>query len=304
MISYDKGVQIDDTLLHAHLYDYSRVLGKDIGQVIKHQAALFCQDMIKYTAPYAGQSPGGGETGTAKKHGQDSVKSSIMHLFRTIKTATPSQIASIGRPDVFKLWVKMIDDGKADTYTTTHRRSMKWSTFQTKFSKSSTPLKFISKGGISEMKAFHNQNRKDNGRGGLNKSAKAGLAFVEDEADLKEYIKLKQANVGMLKSPYYHSAQAIGEFKVSFPKWTQHLQSRNDAIAVNDVNKPQMPEVTVGNKIGGKLARTEKYALNRRGDAMRNAIVRQLDKDKMPLWEAVAHGRITGTLPYYDNGNH
>lgn len=301
MISYDRGVEIDDTLLHAHLHDYAAVLGDNIGVVIKKQAALFCQDMIRYTAPYAGQVPGGGETTPAKKHGQDSVKSNIMHMFKTLDTAKPSEIAAIGSPEVFKLWIHFLDSGRADPYLSDNRRHVKWSRFEANYKKGLQPIRFIPSGDLLRLNYAHKENRRDGGRGSIMKPSKGIIAVVESPKDLKQFIKEKQANVGFLKSAYYHAAQLIGETKVTFPKWIQHSKAKVNAIALDDSHKPMMPEVTVGNKIGGKLERTERFALKRRGDSMRNAIVRHLSKIKMPLWEAVAHGKITGTLPYFDN---
>ena len=45
-ISANKGVAVDSSGLSAHLKDYIAVMGKSMQEVIKRQAALFCQDMI------------------------------------------------------------------------------------------------------------------------------------------------------------------------------------------------------------------------------------------------------------------
>jgi hypothetical protein len=286
-LSANKGTQVDISGLMAHIADFSKLLGKDQAVVIKRQAALFCEDMLKYSRPFDGKTPGGGLLDGAQQHGMENVNNSIVHIFRPLAYATGEQVAAIGRYDVFKTY----QEGKNAIVITKTR----WSVFQRKYDKGGKALPFIPEGDLSAMRALHTSLRVDGGRGGLKQSvweSKEPFAIVESDKDMKTLILEKQKDVGKLKSPYWYAAQQLDE-KIKGKKWVQNSEGRNDAIAERKESDPLLPEFTVGNRIGGKAGNDNfvKLAINHRAFAMRSAMVYEMKKQKLTLW-----GRSAATL--------
>lgn len=293
-----KGVQVDASALMAHLHDYSIVLGKDMATVVREQAVLFCSDMIRFSRPFAGKTPGTGNTGEAKRTGADNVARSIRKIFRSVETADKEQIASLGRYDVFKMWTKRKGEsvqGKG--------KQARWDSFQKKFSKG-TSYAFIAPGDISGMARIHNANRTDNGHGSLTSAArnsKHPFAIVAKESDIKKYIRQKQQDVGILKSAYWFAAGRVKGQTPKAPSWAQHTEGVPNAIGKDDGEQPMRPEVLVGNLIG-KRAGNDRFvalAISYRAYAMRVKMAAELNKKKIPLWVAAAKGMTVGSAKYF-----
>lgn len=287
-IKVAKGVEVDDAAFLAHLHDFSLVMGKSMGEVVREQAGLFCKDMVKYTRPFT--SPSQGATGASKKVGLKNVNDSLYTIFRPLKTATKEQVASLGSPAVFKLWNRR--NGTEST------KKMRWETFSARYG-NGKKAEFIGAGDMGRMKSMHTSLRLDNGRGGLKPSArksKEPFAIIEKESDLKRYIREKQKQVGFLKSAYYFAALRIGA-KETFPGWAQIAGASVNAIADDKTATPKMPAVTVGNLIGNKLNNESnlRLALNHRAFAMRVRMAAELKKQGKTLWEATFSGQIGGT---------
>lgn len=298
MASFDagKGVKVDASALQAHLIDFSKVMGKSLGQVVKEQAGLFCKDMISYTRPFASKQGGDGATSTAKQVGVSNVTKSVFKVFQPLQNATPADIANIGSYDVFKMWEKRVSDATAKG------RKSRWTQFQAKFRDGSRAPAFLD-GSKESMGKLHDSLRQDGGKGplfGYAAKAKRPFAFVAKESDIASYARQKAKDVGTLKSAYWFAAQRIAE-NIVVPAWAKQAGGASNAIADNKANQPMKPEVTVGNTIGNKLGnqRFTQAALNHRAFAMRNAMVQELKKKKIPLWLATAQGKTSNTSQFF-----
>jgi hypothetical protein len=108
--------------------------------------------------------------------------------------------------------------------------------------------------------------------------------------------------VGIMKSGYYYATVTLRE-KVNFPSWVKHSEGQSEQIAVDNSNKPLLPAVTVGNKIGNVTKEvstsTVNFVLRRRAEAMRTQMVHRLNKTKTSLWDATMSGKISGTAKYF-----
>jgi hypothetical protein len=291
-----RNVVVDDTAFQAHLKDYSLVMGKSLGVVVKQQAGLFCKDMISFTRPFVSKDGGDGATGEAKKLGVTAVTASVFKVFQPLKNALPSDIANLGSYEVFKMWEKR------DSNFTAKGRKMRWTQFQDRFRTGGKAPAFID-GDKSAMERLHASLRLDGGKGGLIPTAKKSerpFAFVTKESEIASYARQKAKDVGTLKSAYWFAAQRISE-NIVVPAWAKQSAGASNAIADNKADKPMKPEVTVGNIIGNKLgnARFTQIALNRRAYAMRVAMIQELKKQKSNLWIATAQGKTANTAQYF-----
>lgn len=292
-----KNVQVDASALIDHLHDYALVMGKSLGEVVRDQAALFCQDMIAYSRPFSGKKPGSGATGQAKTTGNDNVKNSIRKIFRPVDLATKEQIAAVGKYEVFKMWTKRKGErvqGKG--------KAIRWQAFQQKYG-GGPSMGFVDSGDLSTLGRIHRSLRTDNGRGSLSstaRNAKQPFAIVAKDRDIERYIRQQQKDIGTLKSAYYFSGVQI-KGKIKAPAWAKQAGGRENAIAQDKIGQPMKPEVTVGNLIGGKAGNDKfvKMAVSHRAYAMRVKMAAELNKQKVPLWVASARGQTTRTAKYF-----
>ena len=292
-ISAVKGAQVDSSGLSAHLKDYIEVMGKSMTEVIRRQAALFCQDMIAYSRPFSGTSPGDGATLTAREHGAENVRKSIYKIFRPIDRATRSQIADLGDYNVFKLWNKrkgQTVQGKG--------KNIRWQKFQQKFARGDS-YAFIGPGDVGAIQKIHTNLRIDGGHGSLTseaRRAKQPFAIVAKDSDLEKYVKKKQKDVGFLKSAYWIAATNLGE-KIKAPAWAKHGEASSNAISIKLVADPAKPSFIVGNKIGKRAGNANfvQVAINHRAYSMRAEMAAKLNKEKVSLWSAAAEGRLSNT---------
>jgi len=281
-ISANKNVTIDSTGLSAHLKDYVKVMGKDLATVIRRQAALFCQDMIAYSRPFSGDTPGDGDTLPAKAHGAENVRKSIFKIFRPVDKATRSQIADLNNYDVFKMWNKR----KGQTVQGKGKQT-RWKKFQQKFARGDS-FAYVGPGERSTLEAMHTNLRTDGGRGSLNSEArrsKQPFAIVAKESDIEAYVLKKQKDVGFLKSAYWIAATELGE-KIKAPAWVKHSEAAGNAIAIKFLSDPAKPGFEVGNKIGKRAGNANfvQLAINHRAYSMRNDMAARMNKQKKNLW--------------------
>lgn len=296
-ISANKDVEVDSSGLSAHLKDYIAVMGKSMQEVLRRQAALFCEDMISYSRPFSGTKPGDGNTKTAKAHGAENVRKSIFKIFRSVDLATRSQIADLGNYDVFKLWNKR----KGQTVQGVGKM-IRWSKFQQKFARGDS-FTFIGPGDQSSLAKIHTNLRTDNGRGALTSEArrsKQPFAIVAKESDIETYVRKKQKDVGFLKSAYWNAAQMLGE-KIKAAAWVKHNEGASNAIAIKLINDPAKPSFEVGNKIGKRAGNANfvQIAINHRAYSMRVEMAARLNKEKTRLWVATAQGKTSGTSQFF-----
>ena len=292
--SYD--VKIDQSLLAAHLRDYTATMGKQMYAVITNQAALFCLDMVKYSAPFSG-SPGTGGTTAAKLKAAEQIKSQINAVFKPLEKANPKQVASLGSPFVFAEWITFFKNEKNDMYLLNNRRRFKWQIFGNKFAGSAGGNRIIDS--MDDLKKTHEAIRY-NRFGPIKRSVKKrGMQFiVKRPSMIKDLIQQKTKNIGIQKSAYYFSAKNVGDITVKFPTWVQQVQGQLSAIAVPDWN-PLKPSVTVGNQIGRVVDSRYQYVLNSRAAAMRKQMKSYLNSKKITLADAVKSGKIYGTAPLF-----
>lgn len=292
--SYD--VKIDQSLLAAHLRDYTATMGKQMYAVITNQAALFCLDMVKYSAPFSG-SPGTGATTAAKMKAAEHIKSQINAVFKPLERANPRQIASLGSPYVYAMWITFFKNEKNDMYLMDQRRHFKWIVFGNKFAGSVGGNRIIDT--MDDLKKTHEAIRY-NRFGPIKRSVnKRGMQFiVKRKSMITEYIRQKTKNIGIQKSAYYFSAKNIGDVTVAFPVWVNQVEGQLYAIAKPDWN-PLKPSVTVGNQIGRVVDSRYQYVLNSRAAAMRKQMKSYLNSKKITLADAVKSGKIYGTAPLF-----
>lgn len=292
-----KNVQVDASALIDHLHDFALVMGKTLGEVVRDQAALFCQDMIAYSRPFAGKSPGTGAQSNAKTTGNDNVAHSIRKIFRPVELATKEQIASVGKYEVFKMWTKRNGErvqGKG--------KAIRWQLFQDKFG-GGPSMAYVGPGDLATMGRIHRSLRSDGGHGSLSavaRGAKQPFAIVAKDKDIERYIRQEQKVVGTLKSAYYFAGVRI-RGKIKAPAWAKQAGGQENAIAQDKVAQPMKPEVTVGNMIGGKAGNDKfvRLAISHRAYAMRVKMAAELNKQKVPLWAASARGQTTKTAKYF-----
>ena len=295
-VTANRGVRIDDSALKAHLRDFSKVMGKALSEVIRDQAAAFCIDMIKYTRPF--ETKGGGMEKSAKDKGVKNVRDSVFHIFRPLERATAQEVAAIGRFDVFKMWEKR-NGGSGDSGKS---RKMRWTKFQQSFG-GGKALPFIEAGDMGALGSIHSKLRRDGGHGSLHDSvvrSKDPYAIVSREKDVEAYARLKAKDVGILKSAYYHAALRI-KAKVKGSAWVKHPEGASNAISDDKTGAVLTPFVIVGNMKGrrGITDSLVQAALNHRAFAMRNAMAREMNKQKLPLWYYTAQGSVSGTASHF-----
>ena len=294
-IKVSRDVSLDDSTLMAHLHDYSKVLGKDLGEVIREQAGLFCMDLAKYTGPF--KSAGKGLESEAKKKGEDNVRKAIFKVFQPVKNATKDQVSSMKSFEVFKLWTK-----EHGAQSISASKQKQWEIFQQKYPSKSS-ITYVGSD-MSAMDRVHSKLRKYKGKGGLMdyvKKAKTAFAFVAREKDIERYAKSKLKDIGSLKSGYWYASQKIRAKQIRAPAWIKHTQGQPYAIGIDNIQQSMKPEATVGHLFGFRAMPRSlfKTAINYRQYAMRVKMAAELNKKKIPLWLATAQGMTTNTYQHF-----
>lgn len=295
-IRVSRHVQVDPSNLVAHLHDFAKVLGKDLGEVVRDQAGLFCMDLAKYTGPFTGA--GKGLDSGAKKKGEDNVRKAVFKIFQPVEKASKEQVSAINRFDVFKLWTKSHgeqSEGKS--------KMKQWESFKQKYPATKS-VTFIEAGDATAMSRLHQKHRTFGGKGGLQpyaKKAKSAFAIVPKEKDIERYMRLKQKDIGSLKSGYWFASQKIRAKDVKAPAWIKHSDGQKYAIGIDQIQQLMKPEVTVGNSVGFRAMPSGllKAAINYRMYAMRVKMAAELNKRAIPLWSASASGLTTSTSKFF-----
>lgn len=290
-IKVTKHLQLDDSNLVGHLHDFAKVLGKDLGEVVREQAGHFCMDLVKYTRPFT--SAGKGLDGGSKKKGEENVRKAVFTIFRPLALATKQEIANTKSFEVFKMWNKERGQGKSSL-----SNQKQWEMFQAR-NPPGRSLTYVGSD-ASAMTKIHTKLRKYSGKGGLLdyvKSAKSPFGLARKEKDLEKYAKLKWKEVGSLKAGYWYAAQKIRAKEIKAPAWIKHTTGQSYAIGQDLINTPMKPEALVGNLIGFRAMPRGllRSAINYRMYAMRVKMAAELNKKKIPLWLATAQGLTTST---------
>jgi len=294
-----ENVTIDQSMLGKHLLDYSRIMNLEMQQVLKNQAALFCKDMVKYSPPFSSQSPGDGDKTAAREKAKDHIKSDINSVFKPLERANPTQVASLGSPYVFAQWITFFKNEKDNPYLLNNRRHFKWQIFGNKFASSATGHRIIES--MDDLAKTHEAIRYKR-FGPIKKSVKKhGMQFiVKGKGLIKSYIAKKVKNIGIQKSAWYFSAKNIGNTKVSFPTWCQHVEGQLNEIS-EFADSDVFSSVTVGNKIGKVVDARLQFVLQRRAAAMRKQMKSFMNSRKITLADAIRTGKIYGTAPLFSD---
>lgn len=290
-ISVSKHVQLDPSNLVAHLHDFAKVMGKDLGEVVREQAGHFCMDLVKYTRPFT--SPGKGLESGSRDKGEENVTKALFTVFQPLERATKQQISDTKSFEVFKMWNKERGQGKASMSS-----QKQWEMFQAQ----TPPRRSMTYVGsdLSAMSKIHNKLRKYSGKGGLMdfaKQSKAPFALARREKDIEKYAKQKWKDIGSLKAGYWFAAQKIRAKEIKAPAWIKHTIGQSYAVGQDMINTPMKPEALVGNLVGFRAMPRGllRSAINYRMYAMRVKMAAELNKKKIPLWLATAQGLTTGT---------
>ncbi|CAB5217868.1 hypothetical protein UFOVP201_27 [uncultured Caudovirales phage] len=302
-ISAAQNVKVDASGLLGHLKDYSNMLGKSMSEVIKEQSGKFCEDMIRYTRPFGkSKKSNSGALPEMKKK----VAGELYHIFKPLESARLDEIVSIGNFDLYKKWVRKLRDkglraGPNDPKITLFQR---W-TYDLDHVK---PLggyrsAFVPSGDASQLEQIHKKSRIDGGRGPMTNFAvksKQAFAIVENKSTLKSYVKKKQDQIGVLKSPYWFAAQKIRQ-SIDAPAWAKHSEGLKNAIAIENLTDKAKPEITVGNLIGNKLGNSAnvRAAINHRAYAMRRQMAEHMKSKGSAIWLEAAKGNLTATIQHF-----
>lgn len=291
-----KHVSLDASTLMAHLHDYSKVMGKELGEVVREQAGHFCLDLVKYTRPFT--SAGKGMEPGSKKKGEENVHKALFKVFQPIEKATKQQVADMRSFEVFKLWSKSQGGGQSGI-----SKQKLWEMFQVRNPPRRTLAYLGSDAGA--MTKTHQKLRKYSGKGGLvdyAKKSKSAFAFVKKESDIKKYAKQKLKDIGSLKSGYWFAAQKIRSKEIRAPAWIKNHQiGQSYAIGQDMIQQPMKPEVLIGHLFGLRAMPKGllKAAISYRQYAMRVKMAAELNKRKVPLWLATAQGLTTNTQKHF-----
>lgn len=291
-----KHVSLDASTLMAHLHDYAKVMGKDLGEVVREQAGHFCMDLVKYTRPFT--SAGKGLENDSKKKGEENVRLSLLKVFQPIANATKQQVADMRSFEVFKLWSKSQGVGKSSM-----SKDKQWQVFQAR-NPARRSLTYVGSDS-SAMAKIHQKLRKYSGKGGLvdyAKNTKSAFAFVKKESDITKYAKQKLKGIGSLKSGYWFAAQKIRAKEIKAPAWIKgHQIGQSYAIGQDMIQQPMKPEAVIGNLFGFRAMPRGllRAAISYRQYAMRVKMAAELNKRKIPLWLATAQGLTTNTQKHF-----
>lgn len=294
-IRVSPGVDVDPSNLIAHLQDFSKTLGRSLGDVVRDEAGLFCMDLARYTPPFT--TPGKGLDGGAKARGMENVRRGVFKIFQPVAKMTKGQVTAQNSYDVFKLWTK--ENGEQ---TLGRSKMARWDTFKKKYPATNVVRMVGSDQGA--MRRIHKQHRKYQGKGSLTDAAKrhkGPYAIASKEKDITNYIKNVQRSVGVLKSGYWWASQKIRAKDVRAPAWIKQQPGQRYSIGIPELQKVMLPTVTVGHTIGKRVmpAGLINAAIKYRMYAMRIKMAAELNKRKQPLWSATASGLTNNTSKFF-----
>lgn len=297
-------VGVDVKQLQDHFRVYAKVMGRSMGAVLKHQARLFCQDMLDYTLPVEGNSPktGAGTTSRARMETADRVEQDIQKVFAPLGYASFKSIANADNIGIFTAWLRdrrampkvILPSFLKDANEGLWDSSAMYERFK-KFAR-----KIDSKGigalagqnlgtdNVSQAYTSNIQGLHEAARGGpanyrVKKSFKPYFIANYDEK-VVPYIKKVQSRVGKLKAGWYTAGSQLGNVRA--PKWVVSNQW-STGILINQLSNSTSPAITVGNSMhrrhtadtsGGVAWIWYRYAIYHRAYSMRMEIAQKLIK--------------------------
>lgn len=297
-------VGVDVKQLQDHFRVYATIMGRSMASVLKHQARLFCQDMLDYTLPVENNKPGtgNGTTSRAKQMTMDRVAADVERVFLPLGYASFKSVANADNIGIFSAWLRerrampkvilpeFLKEANTDLWDT----SQAFERFK-KFAR-----KIDSKGigalsgrnlGVDNLSQAYTTNIKglhEAARGGpRNYRVKDGFNpyFIADyDNKVPPYIRRVQNRVGKLKAGWYTAGKQLGNVRA--PSWVVGNQW-GTGIVVNQLSEKTSPAITVGNSAhrrhtaetsGGVAWIWYRYAIYHRAYSMRMEIAQKLIK--------------------------
>jgi hypothetical protein len=289
-------IKVDASMFSKHMVAWSAVMVKTMGQVVREQSGLFCQDMLDYTLPFDGRPTTDGGLGkAAQAFGERHLDNDIDSIFRPLYKATYGDIAGQSSPSVFAAWTeekKRHNESLPWFLKKSYAGSVgDWIKFQEDYKgKGRTRKKTADFTGAYSSDSFI-KTTFVNTRGGTSvpnygKNVKKSdkVYFVgEFDAKMKNLKRTQHNKIGRLKSGWYEAGLMLGR-KMKAGNWIKQNSSGN-GILLDKSRGNDKPEVTVGNKIQMLMNQEPatslwKVALNRRAYSMRNQILQKLKRQR------------------------
>jgi hypothetical protein len=284
-----ENITIDADGLRRHLTLYLIALGGCYKKLLTKQAKLMCREMLDYTLPVEdSMGPGKGTSKAAQLHGMEVVKGQIEHLFKPLSGAKYGDIA---RNNDYGVFAMFIGDRKRDNLPVPHWLEGdisvgEFQRFQRAFIDDDQPgmldtggLNFeYARGGEATIEMLHKQHR--GGPADYDTRGASESYFITDYTrNLSGYIRSAQKRVGRLKAGWYSTSVLLGDTWKA-PAWIVGNQWGTGGVYDELDNKTQ-PAITVENKKHYRMSKSPgakgfQSALNRRGYAIRNDIIRTM----------------------------
>lgn len=286
-----ENISIDADGLRRHLTLYLIALGGCYKKLLTKQAKLMCREMLDYTLPVEdSMGPGKGTSKAAQLHGMEVVRGQIEHLFKPLSGATYGDIARNNDYGVFSMFIQ---DRKRDNLPIPHWLEGDLSggigdfqRFQRAFMDDDQPGMLdtggpnfeYARGGEATIEMIHKQNR--GGPANYDTRGSGDKYYIGDyKRNLSNYIRSAQKRVGRLKAGWYTTSVLLGD-NWKAPSWIVGNQWGTGGVYDELDNKTQ-PAITVENKRHYRMSKDPgakgfQSALNRRGYAIRNDIIRTM----------------------------
>jgi hypothetical protein len=296
------GVGVDLKQLQDHFRIYAKIMGRSMAAVLKHQARLFCQDMLDYTLPVENNKPGtgSGTTSKAKQEGMDRVAGDIEKVFLPIGYASFKSVANADDLGIFTAWLRerrampkvilpeFLKEANSDLWDTSMMFE-RFKKFARKIDRHGVGALAGRNRGTDNLSQAYTTNIK-----GLHESARGGprnykvpdnfkpYFIVDYDSKVPSYIKRVQKRVGKLKAGWYTAGKQLGNIKA--PSWVIGNQW-GTGIVVNQLAEKMAPAITVGNSAhrrhtaetsGGVAWIWYRYAIYHRAYSMRLEIAQKL----------------------------
>jgi len=223
-----------------HMELAAKVLNKDSRIICRDVARGFCGDMLDYTPPFSGNTPGYGKGRDldAYKKGEKAVFKDINKIFKGIKQMTGPQVASLNDERVFKFWKKEQKMAKEFTFKQ----------FKTYVPASASKPEFIERGDMEGFRIIH---KNITGKTHRVPRGNKTVAFVETTRDRKKYAESVAERVGKLKGGWYGTALMIPGPKLSrVGAWIKKQPTVMSAKMMIEEFSKNQNAITVGNFIG------------------------------------------------------
>jgi hypothetical protein len=282
-------IKIDADGLRRHLTLYLIALGGSYKKLLTKQAKLMCREMLDYTLPVEDtMGPGKGTSKAAQLHGMAVVEGQIGRLFKPLYGATYGDVA---RNNDYGVFAMFIGDRKRENLPVPHWLEGEFGVggflrFQKAFMDDDQPGMLstggpnfeYARGGEATIEMLHKLNR--GGPADYDTRGSGEEYFITDyKRNLSGYIRSAQKRVGRLKAGWYTTSVLLGD-NWKAPAWIVGNQWGTGGV-YDELDNKSEPAITIENKKHYRMSKSPgvkgfESALNRRGYAIRNDIVRTM----------------------------